>query len=638
MKKSLKNIILGTCLALSPFLPASRAYAAQEFIRGDVDGDGKITLTDPIQTLNYLFKGGQKPDCEDAMDVNDDGKVDLRDEVYDLGYLFKGGSAPVSPFPEQGYDLTKDDLGCRGEGDLETRVITPKDIPLTITESGTPEKPILYILQEPLTTQSGFVIKIQEGIKNIILDGNRNTIEFLDSGEQYGIVAENAQNIEIRNFNIFSFKEKIDPGIPHRFVGILLDDIVNGLVHDNNIENVNRGHPILVRGGGSTVISNNKLVSSGDQSHVLRIERSQRNLVEKNDLISYGDNSWGFSLLSSDDNILRDNDILTDAISAHGGQLEFSNNNLIEQNRLEMKKTLSIGISTFPNAHYNTLKNNKIVTRESDSEGIILSSSDHNKVVGNDITTYEVYSRGVMYNSGSFNEVNENEIETFGRAAPGLYLLLRSDFNIAKNNKLITHGDDSDGIWVDVFDKGGNSFSNTETVTYGKNSHALHIVGKSKSSRVTDYKLTFRDIVAQARHPESQDLFFEGDFPENFYASLTNVDLLGGKLDIKRTNDLPFLVERFWYMGASVVNNENTPVEGAYVQAMDLEGNPVFSSYTGLEGKISSQVILGSVHKSNEVEYPSYNFIASHSDYNIPAILHLDKVEDNIEWKAVLGN
>jgi len=66
MQKTLKNIILGTCLALFPVLFSSRAYAAEQFIRGDVDG--KITLTDPINTLNYLFKGGQKPDCEDAKD------------------------------------------------------------------------------------------------------------------------------------------------------------------------------------------------------------------------------------------------------------------------------------------------------------------------------------------------------------------------------------------------------------------------------------------------------------------------------------------------------------------------------------------------------------------------------------------
>ncbi len=45
MKKTLKNIILGTCLALAPLFFFTRASAAQEFIRGDVDGDGKITLT-----------------------------------------------------------------------------------------------------------------------------------------------------------------------------------------------------------------------------------------------------------------------------------------------------------------------------------------------------------------------------------------------------------------------------------------------------------------------------------------------------------------------------------------------------------------------------------------------------------------
>src|SRR3989344_2042553 len=133
----LKNAGKLGAIAVTSFMPFSYVEGAQEFIRGDVDGDGKITLTDSVKTLNYLFKGGQKPDCEDAMDVNDDGKIDLGDAVHGLGYLFKGGSAPVSPFPERGYDLSRDGLGCRGEGDLGGLFeIRQSDISLIITSGG----------------------------------------------------------------------------------------------------------------------------------------------------------------------------------------------------------------------------------------------------------------------------------------------------------------------------------------------------------------------------------------------------------------------------------------------------------------------------------------------------------------------
>src|SRR3989338_7072117 len=108
----LKNAGKLGAIAVTSFMPFSYVEGAQEFIRGDVDGDGKITLTDSVKTLNYLFKGGQKSNCEDAMDVNDDGKIDLGDAVHGLGYLFKGGQEPAKPFPEKGIDETSDNLMC----------------------------------------------------------------------------------------------------------------------------------------------------------------------------------------------------------------------------------------------------------------------------------------------------------------------------------------------------------------------------------------------------------------------------------------------------------------------------------------------------------------------------------------------
>ncbi|MGE3164632.1 MAG: SUMF1/EgtB/PvdO family nonheme iron enzyme [Planctomycetota bacterium] len=82
-----------------------------DFVRGDANGDGVVSLPDPIQTLSFLFIGGSVP-CLDAADSNDDGVVDLVDATVTLAHLFSGGAALPAPFPGCGGDPTSDSLAC----------------------------------------------------------------------------------------------------------------------------------------------------------------------------------------------------------------------------------------------------------------------------------------------------------------------------------------------------------------------------------------------------------------------------------------------------------------------------------------------------------------------------------------------
>lgn len=82
-----------------------------QFIRGDADGSGELTIVDPIRILSYLFLGADAP-CLDAADANDSGELDLSDATYTLSFLFLGGRSPPSPFPGKGSDPTSDGLGC----------------------------------------------------------------------------------------------------------------------------------------------------------------------------------------------------------------------------------------------------------------------------------------------------------------------------------------------------------------------------------------------------------------------------------------------------------------------------------------------------------------------------------------------
>lgn len=81
------------------------------FIRGDVNIDGEVQISDPISLLDHLFGGGSIG-CSDSSDANDDGSVNLADSIFVLSYLFSNGPTPPPPFDNPGGDPTSDGLDC----------------------------------------------------------------------------------------------------------------------------------------------------------------------------------------------------------------------------------------------------------------------------------------------------------------------------------------------------------------------------------------------------------------------------------------------------------------------------------------------------------------------------------------------
>jgi photosystem II stability/assembly factor-like uncharacterized protein len=71
------------------------------FVHGDANYDFKISVSDVVYLINYLFKGGPAPQVMMAGDANGDTpetcipKVSVSDVVYLINYLFKGGPFPV---------------------------------------------------------------------------------------------------------------------------------------------------------------------------------------------------------------------------------------------------------------------------------------------------------------------------------------------------------------------------------------------------------------------------------------------------------------------------------------------------------------------------------------------------------------
>jgi hypothetical protein len=93
------------------FVPTLPTRAAP-FVRGDVNVDSRIDISDGIAVLGVLFLGTEAANCSDALDSNDDGAVDVSDGVFLFDFLFLGGRDVPAPFPTCGPDPSNDALAC----------------------------------------------------------------------------------------------------------------------------------------------------------------------------------------------------------------------------------------------------------------------------------------------------------------------------------------------------------------------------------------------------------------------------------------------------------------------------------------------------------------------------------------------
>jgi PKD repeat protein len=80
------------------------------FIRGDVDSNRVVDITDAITLLNFQFLGGTPPRCIDSGDILDQGSLTITSAITLLNFLFLGGAPPSVPFPSLGLDPTPDEL------------------------------------------------------------------------------------------------------------------------------------------------------------------------------------------------------------------------------------------------------------------------------------------------------------------------------------------------------------------------------------------------------------------------------------------------------------------------------------------------------------------------------------------------
>jgi len=78
---------------------SDQTWSFYVYVCGDCNGDGKMTVSDVVYGINYLFKGGFAPKPAISGNVNCDDKYNISDVVYLINYLFKGGPKPCQDCP-----------------------------------------------------------------------------------------------------------------------------------------------------------------------------------------------------------------------------------------------------------------------------------------------------------------------------------------------------------------------------------------------------------------------------------------------------------------------------------------------------------------------------------------------------------
>ncbi len=123
--------------------------SVQSFIRGDINQNERLEITDAVLIFLHLFAGHeQAAKCFDAADVDNDGEVAITDGIVLLGFLFQRGRPP-SPPRECGLDIRTDDLDCASYAPCEPEGVFFYGQPVDADDAA-----ILFVIDRSSSMQS----------------------------------------------------------------------------------------------------------------------------------------------------------------------------------------------------------------------------------------------------------------------------------------------------------------------------------------------------------------------------------------------------------------------------------------------------------------------------------------------------
>lgn len=125
-------------MVLCVAVPAT-AQNLNGFVRGDINSDLTIDLSDPVQLLEELFGAAPGLDCHEAADINDDGDLLLDDVILLLGHIFLGSPVTLpEPFPDCGTDPSPPSLPCNDAPCLIGPIIGKRELTLATSRAPLP--------------------------------------------------------------------------------------------------------------------------------------------------------------------------------------------------------------------------------------------------------------------------------------------------------------------------------------------------------------------------------------------------------------------------------------------------------------------------------------------------------------------
>ena len=68
--------------------------AYPQWVQGDINGDCRVNISDITFLINYLYKGGLRPDAKFLADIDGNCRANIQDITYLICNLYKGGPAP----------------------------------------------------------------------------------------------------------------------------------------------------------------------------------------------------------------------------------------------------------------------------------------------------------------------------------------------------------------------------------------------------------------------------------------------------------------------------------------------------------------------------------------------------------------
>ena len=95
----LKDIMLGVSGMENKYAGTDleSTFEVKNLLKGDANGDGKVTITDAVAVVNYTLGNASSNFVFEAADVNDDSKITITDAVGIVNIILNGGEATAAP-------------------------------------------------------------------------------------------------------------------------------------------------------------------------------------------------------------------------------------------------------------------------------------------------------------------------------------------------------------------------------------------------------------------------------------------------------------------------------------------------------------------------------------------------------------